>query len=341
MDVGGGGQILLGPVVPCLTARLVTELGGRIEMGFQHEAVAASLVGGKLLEIIHGIVNPCAQTLDNQRAVGIAAARGAHGIDKSLMVAQQGLLVGLHLRRCGTGLDGMQAWLIHAGKEQVLVEVAQVGGYLLPIGLEFRDEERDVLLAQIGEAVLLYPSAVLVHVQNDIEVVVDAVLHYLLDALQPGLVNLGQVLIGQSVAIPAAGDADGFEAQRLDIVNQLLGDHGTAGPRLLALELERIAEVPTAEHLLGNLGRCLAHTRGVGSDGVGVVGRYLAVFYLAGLRGSGEVIDVVNKDVDFGLSKAENAFFKGNYKNSLEQAISAINIVEPGIHRKLLAEYEN
>jgi septation ring formation regulator len=50
---------------------------------------------------------------------------------------------------------------------------------------------------------------------------------------------------------------------------------------------------------------------------------------------------VVNKDVDFGLIKAENAFYKGNYKNSLEQAISAINIVEPGIHKKLLEEYKD
>ncbi|MBQ6841095.1 MAG: septation ring formation regulator EzrA [Bacilli bacterium] len=49
----------------------------------------------------------------------------------------------------------------------------------------------------------------------------------------------------------------------------------------------------------------------------------------------------VNKDVDFGLVKAENAFYKGNYKNSLEQAISAINIVEPGIHKKLLEEYKD
>ena len=49
----------------------------------------------------------------------------------------------------------------------------------------------------------------------------------------------------------------------------------------------------------------------------------------------------VNKDVDFGLIKAENAFFKGNYKNSLEQAISAINIVEPGVHKKLLEAYKD
>lgn len=50
---------------------------------------------------------------------------------------------------------------------------------------------------------------------------------------------------------------------------------------------------------------------------------------------------VTNKEVDFGLIKAENAFFKGNFKNSLENAINAINIVEPGIHKKLLEEYQS
>ncbi len=48
---------------------------------------------------------------------------------------------------------------------------------------------------------------------------------------------------------------------------------------------------------------------------------------------------ITNKDVDFGLAKAENAFYKGNFKNSLENAINAINIVEPGIHKRLLEEY--
>ena len=49
---------------------------------------------------------------------------------------------------------------------------------------------------------------------------------------------------------------------------------------------------------------------------------------------------VVNKEVDLGLTKAENSFYKGNFKNSLENAINAINIVEPGIHKRLLDEYK-
>ena len=49
---------------------------------------------------------------------------------------------------------------------------------------------------------------------------------------------------------------------------------------------------------------------------------------------------VVNKEVDLGLAKAENSFYKGNFKNSLENAINAINIIEPGIHKRLLDEYK-
>ncbi len=48
----------------------------------------------------------------------------------------------------------------------------------------------------------------------------------------------------------------------------------------------------------------------------------------------------VNKEVDAGLTKAEISFYKGNFKNSLENAINAINIVEPGIHRRLMEEYQ-
>ena len=49
---------------------------------------------------------------------------------------------------------------------------------------------------------------------------------------------------------------------------------------------------------------------------------------------------VTNKEVDFNLIKAENNFLKGNFKNSLENAINAINIVEPGIYKRLLEEYK-
>ena len=49
----------------------------------------------------------------------------------------------------------------------------------------------------------------------------------------------------------------------------------------------------------------------------------------------------INREVDFGLAKAEDAFLRGNYKNSLEQAIRSLDIVEKGIYKKLLNEYKD
>ncbi len=48
----------------------------------------------------------------------------------------------------------------------------------------------------------------------------------------------------------------------------------------------------------------------------------------------------MHKDVELWLIKAETAFYKGNFKISLENAINAINLVEPGIYKKLLEEYQ-
>lgn len=48
----------------------------------------------------------------------------------------------------------------------------------------------------------------------------------------------------------------------------------------------------------------------------------------------------VNKEIELGLTKAENLFNKGNFKGSLENAINTINIVEPGIHERLLEAYQ-
>ena len=44
----------------------------------------------------------------------------------------------------------------------------------------------------------------------------------------------------------------------------------------------------------------------------------------------------INKNLDSELTKAEDLFYKGEYKKALETTIRSINVVEPGIHEKLL-----
>ena len=48
-----------------------------------------------------------------------------------------------------------------------------------------------------------------------------------------------------------------------------------------------------------------------------------------------------NSEVEAGLNSASKAFNKGDYKNSLEIVLNALNIVEPGIHKKLLNKMES
>ena len=45
-----------------------------------------------------------------------------------------------------------------------------------------------------------------------------------------------------------------------------------------------------------------------------------------------------NQRVDAGLKQAEEYFFRGDFKLSLTKALDALNIIEPGIHEKLLNE---
>ena len=47
-----------------------------------------------------------------------------------------------------------------------------------------------------------------------------------------------------------------------------------------------------------------------------------------------------NTEVEIGLISASKAFYKGDYKNSLEIVLNTLNIVEPGIHKKLLSKME-
>ena len=47
----------------------------------------------------------------------------------------------------------------------------------------------------------------------------------------------------------------------------------------------------------------------------------------------------IKEQVNQGLSRAEELFFKGSYKKSLEVAMDAIDYVEPGIHNKILEAF--
>ena len=47
------------------------------------------------------------------------------------------------------------------------------------------------------------------------------------------------------------------------------------------------------------------------------------------------------KEIEFSLIKAEKEFRNGDYKKSLETSLNALNMVEPGIHKRLMSAYES
>ena len=48
-----------------------------------------------------------------------------------------------------------------------------------------------------------------------------------------------------------------------------------------------------------------------------------------------------NKEVEAGLNASSKAFYKGDYKDSLEIVLNTLNIVEPGISKRLLSKMES
>ncbi|MEG2457701.1 MAG: septation ring formation regulator EzrA [Bacilli bacterium] len=47
-----------------------------------------------------------------------------------------------------------------------------------------------------------------------------------------------------------------------------------------------------------------------------------------------------SKEVEVGLNNSKKLFLKGEYKKALEEILNTLNIVEPGIHKRLLSTYE-
>ena len=48
-----------------------------------------------------------------------------------------------------------------------------------------------------------------------------------------------------------------------------------------------------------------------------------------------------NKEVEIGLNASTKAFNKGDYKEALDIVLNALNIIEPGIYKKLLSRMES
>ena len=118
--------------------------------------------------------------LHDKHAAAVVAARLTDGIDERLLVLDEcGDVGGLVLALVASGVG-----LVHAGKEQVVVVVAEAGGNLFPHHAENGAVLADRRRSLVGKRPL-NPAVVVVVVQNDIEAVVDAVVNDLLHTVHP------------------------------------------------------------------------------------------------------------------------------------------------------------
>ena len=187
-------------------------------------------------EMLKAVVGIAGVGLHDEHALGVVATRGAHGVDERLVVAV--LHVGLLLSRCLP----VDLRLVDAGKSQVRTIVLEACGDLLPQ----RGKFLVVFFLLRIEGMLLQPSLV-VRVDNDFHLLVQAVVDHLLHAIHPLAVDGHRLLVGE-MAAPLHGYAHTVEALCLHSLDHLARCHWVAPCRLVvAFAFETVAEVPS-EH---------------------------------------------------------------------------------------------
>ena len=237
-------------------------------------ALVAAGVGGNGKSVQHSGTMGGSIGRNNQVPVGVVATGGAHGLDKL-----GGMLV--HVPEIGqiarlTPLLGRVEHLVIAFKQQMLVIVLEAGGNLCPqlgIAVELQRRTGDNPCGIVG-------SGVVVHIEDAIHALVDDIVHNLLHAVHPSLVNVALVI---HVLVPGHGNADALETFLLESLHQVGVGDGLAPCGLISVGLlmvtnpvtvavERIAQVPAGGHVDDSLGGRLVPVGGIGVGQHGLLG---------------------------------------------------------------------
>ena len=206
------------------------------------ELHAESVLGGigRDDQVLKAVVGIAGVSLHNEHTLGIVATCGAHGVDERLVVTV--LHVGLLLCGCLP----VDLSFVDAGKSQVRTVVLEACGNLLPQ----RGQLLVVLFLLRIEGMLLQPSLVM-GVDDDFHLFVQAVVDHLLNTVHPLAVDGHRFLVGE-MAAPLHRDAHTVEALRLHSLDHFTRRHGVAPSRLVvAFAFETVAEIPSEDDRRG------------------------------------------------------------------------------------------
>ena len=216
--------IVLAPIEIVLTPILVfthiCKLIRIVEMNLYHQTVGSRIV--KLSHIImsYGIVDISIRTLNHQNSLGIVATCSTNRLDESLLILSNSIGQIRSAQQC-IGIAGTHTRLIHTSKDKTLVIILETVGYLSPDLGEFC--LGSIHISSSCQTIMLNPSTIPMLINDDIEIVLDAVIYHLVNTGQPIGIDGASLSICDVTHYPRTRNTDAFETRSFHQVDELLG----------------------------------------------------------------------------------------------------------------------
>ena len=207
------------------------------------------------------------RALNYQNSLGIVATCGTNRLNESLLIFSNSIGQIRSAQQC-IGITATHTRLIHTGKDKTLVIILETIGYLSPNLGEFC--LGSIHISSSSEAIMLNPSTIPMLVDDDIEIVLDAVIYHLVNTSQPIGIDGASLSFCDVTHHPRTRNTDALETGSLHQVDELLGslcrlpksfrtDTGIL-PVIGSIScLHRITQIPPRIHQGSNIHSCLAH----------------------------------------------------------------------------------
>ena len=189
-------------------------------MNLYHQSVCCRIMDFIHIIMSYGIVDIGIRTLNHQNSLGIVATSSTHCLNESLLILCNSIGQIRSAQQC-IGITATHTRLIHTGKDKTLVIILETIGYLSPDLGEFCLGSTHI--SSSSQTVVLNPSAIPMLVDDDIEIVLDAVIYHLVNTGQPIGIDGASLSICDVTHHPRTRNTDALDTGSLHQVDELLG----------------------------------------------------------------------------------------------------------------------
>ena len=235
-------------------------------MNLNHQSVGSRILNLRHVVVGYEFIDIGIRTLNYQNSLGIVATCSTHCLNESLLILCNTATHFSHTN--DITFTCSYTWLIHAGKEKMLIICFEIIGNLSPYFSELSLGSLDVCIG--CQTIVLNPTTIPVLVDDDIESILDAIIYHLFYSFHPSRVDGAFVSICDMSHYPRARNTDTLETGSLHSINQSLSGLGILPgslcfntnilPEILAVTtFKSVTEVPTWIHQLSHLHSGLVH----------------------------------------------------------------------------------